>query len=125
MQTTAEETIGYQESKNIKKTWVTGKMVEKMEKRRKWKNINTKDAKRNYRKLNNELRRETNRAKEEWMKQKKCEEIEELERKGRFDLMYREVKSLDYGKKSRKGMWLIEDENNEEITNEQRILNTW
>ena len=95
-----------------------------MEERRKRKNINTEEAKRNYRKLNNELRRETSKAKGEWMKQK-CEEIEELERKGRYDLMYREVKSLDYGKKSRKGMWLIEDENSEEITDKQGILNTW
>ena len=39
--------------------------------------------------------------------------------------MYHEVKSLDYGKKSRKGMWLIEDENIEEITDKQGILNTW
>ena len=54
----------------------------------------------------------------------KCEEIEELERKGRY-LMYSEVKCLDYGKKSRKGMWLVEDENNEEITDKQGILNTW
>ena len=43
----------------------------------------------------------------------KCEEIEELDIKERYDLMYHEVKSMDYGKKSRKGMWLIEDENNE------------
>ena len=39
--------------------------------------------------------------------------------------MYHEVESLDYGKKSKKGMWLIKDENNEEITDEQGILNTW
>ena len=30
-----------------------------------------------------------------------------------------------YEKKSRKGMWLIENENNEEITDKQGILNTW
>ena len=30
-----------------------------------------------------------------------------------------------YGKKNRKGMWWIEDENNEEITVKQGILNTW
>ena len=65
MQTTAEETIEYKESKNVKKPWVTGKMLEEMEERRKWKNINTEEAKRNYRKLNNELRRETSKAKEE------------------------------------------------------------
>ena len=45
-----------------------------------------KKAKRKYRKLNNELRREINKAKEDWMKQK-CEEMEELERKGKYDLM--------------------------------------
>ena len=56
-----------------------------MEERRKWKNINTEEAKRNYRKLNNKLRQETNKVNEECMKQK-CEEIEELERKGRYDL---------------------------------------
>ena len=53
-----------------------------------------------------------------------CEEINKLERKGRYDLMCHQVKSLDYGKKSRKGMWLIEDKNNEEITDKQGILNT-
>ena len=51
-----------------------------MEERRKWKNINTEDAKRNYRKLNKELRQENNKPKEEWMEQK-CEEIEELEKR--------------------------------------------
>ena len=39
-----------------------------------------------------------------------------------MDLMYQEFKSLGYGKKSRKGMWLIEDKNNEEITDKH---GTW
>ena len=63
IQTSAEQTIEYKERKNVKKPCVTGKMLEKMEERRKWKNINTEEAKRNYSKLNNELRRETNKAK--------------------------------------------------------------
>ena len=124
IQISAEETIWYKESKNVKKRFVTGKMLDKLEGRRKWKNINTEEAKRIYRKVNNELRRETNKAKEEWMKQK-CEEIEELERKWRYDLTYREVKSLDYGKKSRKAILVIEDENSEEITGKQGTLNKW
>ena len=76
-------------------------------------------------KLNNELIRETNEAKEDWMKQK-CEEIEEQERdrEGTYDLRYHEVKSFDYGKKIRKGMLLIED-NNDKITDKQGILITW
>ena len=40
-------------------------MLEKMEERRKWKKINTEEAKRNYRKVNNKLRYETNKAKED------------------------------------------------------------
>ena len=44
--------------------------------------------------------------------EQKCEEMKELERKGRYDLMYHELKSLDYGKKSWKGMWLIEETRN-------------
>ncbi|KAJ4435509.1 hypothetical protein ANN_18125 [Periplaneta americana] len=43
IQTTAEETIGFTEGVRIKKPWVTGKMLEKMEERRKWKNINTEE----------------------------------------------------------------------------------
>ena len=74
--------------------------MEKIEETRKWKNINTENKKELH-KLNNELRRETNKAKEEWMKQK-CEEIDELERKGKYDLMYHEVKSLDYGRRAGK-----------------------
>ena len=49
--------------------------------------MNIEEGRKIYRKLNNRLRRETNNAKEERMMQK-CEEIEDLERKGRYDLMY-------------------------------------
>lgn len=84
-------------------------MLEKMEERRKWKNINTEEGKRNYRKLNNELRRETDNPREYWMKEK-YKEVEYLERKGRYDFMYREVKYLDFRNKNRKSMSLIEDE---------------
>ncbi|KAJ4441157.1 hypothetical protein ANN_11008 [Periplaneta americana] len=72
--------------------------------------INTEESRRKYRKLNNELRRETDKAKEDWMKEK-CKEVENLERRGRYDLI--------------KSMWLIEDEIGSEITDKQGILNTW
>ena len=102
VQTTAEEIIGYKENKNIKKPWVTGKMLEKMEERTKWKNINTEEVKGNYRKLNNELRRETNKAKEEWTEQK-CEEIEELERKGMLRILWSQGKCWRRWKKEENG----------------------
>ncbi|KAJ4448690.1 hypothetical protein ANN_00080 [Periplaneta americana] len=60
-------------------------------------------------------RRETDKAKEDWMK-KKCKEIEDLERRERYDLMYSEAKCLDFTNKNRKSMWLIEDELGNEVT---------
>ena len=56
----AEATIGYQTAKIAKK------MIEKMEERRNYKNINTEVGKKKYRYLNNELRRETDKAREDW-----------------------------------------------------------
>ena len=52
-----------------------------MNKRRKWKTVG---GKRKYKQLNNESRRGTDKAREEWWKEK-CEEVEcgELDRKGR------------------------------------------
>ncbi|KAJ4436178.1 hypothetical protein ANN_18808 [Periplaneta americana] len=92
--------------------------------KRKWKNINTEEGRRNYRKLNNEVRRETNKAKEDWMKVR-CKEIEDLGRKGGYDLMYRQVKYLDFTNKKSNSMWLIEDEIGNEITDRPGILTRW
>ena len=46
-----------------------------MQERRKWKNKNTEEGKRTY----NELRRETDQARERWW-ENKCNELEELDR---------------------------------------------
>jgi len=84
----AEETIGFVEGKRIKKPWITREMIEKVEERRKYKGRSDETGKRQYRKLNNELRRETQQAKEKWLAEE-CAEIEELERRGLFEQMYR------------------------------------
>lgn len=55
--------------KTIRKPWITQDMLEKWDKQRK-QNINTVE----YRKLNNELRRETERGKEKLVN-KMCDEI--------------------------------------------------
>ena len=39
------------------------------------------------------LKKETDKAKEEWFKDQ-CSEIEELEKRGQLDLMYHKVKAL-------------------------------
>jgi hypothetical protein len=59
-----------------------------MDERRKWKCVNNEEGSKNYRKLNNELRRATDKAKLEYL-ESKCDEITELQRTGRYDLIYR------------------------------------
>jgi len=49
--------------KRARKPWITQEMISKMEERRKWKNVNTEEDKRNYRRLRNELKSATEKAK--------------------------------------------------------------
>ena len=95
----AEQNIGRERRRAAKKPWVTETMLRKMDERRKWKRVNNKEGKRKYRELNNELRRETEKAREDyWVKQ--CLEIEDLEKAGKMDKMYRKVKELNRKRKS-------------------------
>ena len=62
----AKSEIGYKEGVTAKKPWVTEEMIRKMDERRKWKNVTTEEGIQKYKALNNELRRETDKAREEW-----------------------------------------------------------
>ena len=73
--------------KRARKPWITQEMISKMDERRKWKNVNTEEGRRNYRKLRNELKRATEKAKKEYL-ENACTEIKEFHRTGRYDLMY-------------------------------------
>ena len=77
----AKSEIGYKKGVTAKKPWVSDEMISKMNERRKWKNVTTEESKRKYKQLNNELRRETDKAREEWWKEK-CENLDELDKKG-------------------------------------------
>ena len=55
-------------------------MINKMDERRKLKNMNTDVGRKRYRELNNELRRETDKARAQWWREE-CEELEELDDK--------------------------------------------
>ena len=68
-------------------------MINKMKERKEWQSKNTEEGKQRYRQLNNELRRETDKAKEEWWS-RECDELEELNSKGRSDLVFAEVAKL-------------------------------
>jgi len=59
----AKEVYGFQRRQVAKKPWITNEMLSKMDERRKWKNIQSENGRREYSRLNNELRRATDNAK--------------------------------------------------------------
>lgn len=107
-----------------KKPWITNEILELIDERRKWKNVQTDDGKRKYRQLNNKLRRECNKAKIEYWKEQ-CKDIEELERKGRIDQMYEKVRALTGGFKAKMKITAIKDNNGKLLTEETQVLNRW
>jgi len=63
--------------KRARKPWITQEMISKMDERRKWKNVNTEEGRRNYRRLRKELKRATEKAKTEYL-ENACAEIMEF-----------------------------------------------
>ena len=102
-------------------------MLDKMDERRNWKSINTEEGKAKYRKLNNELRRETDSAKRQWWNIK-CKELEELDRKGRsdLDLLCASVRQLTWKNTSKtKGIATIRDSEGNMITEAEQVRKRW
>ena len=64
-----------------------------MDERRKWKNVNTEEGRKNYRRLRKELKRATDNARKEYL-ENICNEIMEFQRTGSYDLMYMKTKEL-------------------------------
>ena len=122
----AIKTVGTRKEKSHKKPWVTEGMVEKMREKRWWKGIATEEGKRMYRKLNNKLRRETDKAKEEWFKNR-CSEIEELEKRGQLDFMYHKDEALALSAKTwkKKQMVAILIENGDLLTEPETKKHRW
>ena len=87
--------------KQARKTWITQEMISKMDERRKWKNVNTEEGRKNYRRLRNELKRATDNAKKEYL-EKICNEIMEFQRREHYDLMY--MKTQELGWKETRGI---------------------
>ena len=55
---TISDLVGKVEKRG-RKPWITQGMISKMDERRKWKNVNTEEGRKNYRRLRNELKRAT------------------------------------------------------------------
>ena len=103
-----------------RKPWITEAMIKILEERRTAKTTNFKE----YRRLNNEPRRETDRAKEVYMEEI-CEEIMDLQKKGRYDLMYQKAQQL--GGRTSKAIrtFGIEDNQGNIVTDHRRALRIW
>jgi hypothetical protein len=95
-----------------------------MDERRKWKNVKTEEGRRNYRRLRNELKRATKKAKTEYL-ENACTEIMEFHRTGRYDLMYMKTKEL--GWKETQGIQniSIEDSHGNRIVDQKQVLKIW
>src|SRR5207244_12950334 len=111
--------IGFRKGREAKKPWITHEMLEKMEEGRKWKSRNTVYGKKKYRQLNNELRRETQKAKEEW-RDRECSELEELDARGRSDLVYATVKKFSAKKNISSKSTTIKDDTDKLLTNVEK-----
>ncbi len=116
--------IGYKKGSLTRKPWITKGMLDKMNERRKWKSRNTEYGKRKYRQLNNELRRETERAKAIWWEEQ-CNELEELDRRGRTDLVYAKVRKLTGKSKARNGNMVITDDKGKLLTEPDDVRKRW
>jgi len=99
-------------------------MISKMHVRRKWKNFNTEEGRRNYRRLRNELRSVTEKVKEEYL-ENTCNEIMEFHRTGRYDLTYMKTKEL--GWKETQGIQNIvfKDSQRNRIVDQREVLKIW
>src|SRR5437870_11599717 len=89
----AKEVYGYQTARTAKKPWITNEMLDKTDERRKWKSVKTDYGSKEYKRLNNELRRETDKASNQWWNAK-CDKLSEYDRRGRSDLLYQAVSRL-------------------------------
>ena len=120
----AEKHIGYKKRKPTKKPWITDKMRKKMDERRKWKKNNTEHGKTMYRRINNDLKKETDKAREEWWQQQ-CMEIEDLEKRGKMDKVYSIVKQISGQRKRYNEPVTINDKNGKLLSKLEERKERW
>src|SRR6218665_3525325 len=118
-----EVVVGYQKGLPPRKPWVTKEMIQDMEERRKWKHQSTEKAKQEYRKLNNKLRRTTEKAREQWWGEQ-CQELEEMQKMGRYDKVYEKVKKMTSKKTSGKGI-AVQDKDGVLLQDPREVRGRW
>jgi len=119
----AESTIGVVNKQRIRKPWITTEMLDRMEERRMWKNVDTTEGRSNYKSLNNSLRRETDRARENWWREQ-CAGLEQLDKDGRSDLLYRKVREITK-RPNRKILAGIRDKEGNNVNDPEKVGERW
>jgi hypothetical protein len=120
--TQAKRTIGFKKGVQDKKPWATDEMLRKMDERCKVKHQSTEQARKDYKRLNNKLRRETEKARECWW-DKQCDELEELQRQGKQAQVYSKIQQMQ--KKSGKSGPSIKDKHGKLLTDEAEVRSRW
>jgi len=120
----ASEVLGQNTRTINRKPWVTAEMIDRMEERRKWKNVNSDEGRKKYRELNNQLRRATDRARQKWWEEQ-CQELEVLEKSGRSDLLYQKVTQLTKSQRKKKKMACIKDKDGRKLTEPDAVCSRW
>lgn len=124
MISSAKKIIGYEEKTRAKKPWVTDEVIRKIAERRKWKSVSSEDGRKQYRKLNNEIRRITERARNQWW-ETACRDIEDLSKKGQHDKMYAKIRQAIGDQKKSDTTASIKDENGRILVDEEKIKQRW
>jgi hypothetical protein len=111
-------------NRKARKPWITQEMITKMEERRKWKTVNNEEGRKNYRRLRNELKRATDKAKKEYL-ESMCDKIMKFQGTGHYDLMYMKMKELDW--KENHGIQDIdtEDSKGNIMVNKRQVRKIW
>ena len=107
--------------KRARKPWITEEMISTMDERRKWKNVNTEEFRKIYRRLRNELKRATENAKKEYL-EKIFNEIMEFQIAGCYDLIYMKIKELGWKETQRIQNIGIEDSQGNRIIEKSQVL---
>jgi hypothetical protein len=110
--------------RRARKPWITQEMISKMDKQRKWKNVNNEEGRKNYRRQRNKLKRAMENIKKEYL-ESMCNEIIEFQRTVRYDLMY--MKTKEVGWKENHGIQNIgiKDSQGNIIIDQRRVLQIW
>jgi len=95
-----------------------------MDERRKWKNVDTEEGRKKYRRLRNELKRATEEAKKDYL-ENTCTETMEFHRTGRYDLMYMKTKELCWKETQGIRHIGIEDSQGNRIVDQRQVLKIW